>query len=316
MPTAISRPRFGGTAVSLERDAVGGTLYLCSPQPLTDYPEKLTERLHLWAEQAPARTFLAERTADGDWRRLSYAQALAQVRALAQALLERKLSPERPLLVLSDNGIDHALLGLAAQYIGVPYAPISSAYSLVSSDYAKLRHVIELLSPGLVYAADGVRFGAAIEATLSDDIEVVVSANAPTDRRATLLADLAATDPTPAVDAAHRSVGADTTAKFLFTSGSTAMPKAVINTQRMLCSNQQSLRTVFAFLAEEPPVLLDWLPWNHTFGGNHNFNMVLFNGGSLYIDDGRPTPGRRHAQHRAQPARDRADPVLQRAKGL
>jgi feruloyl-CoA synthase len=279
---------FGDDAVQV-REANGAS-YMTAAAPLGDYAVRSVDRLRHWAQQAPERTFIARRDAGGAWRHISYAQALHSVRAIGEALLARELGVGRPVVILSGNDLEHALLGLACQYVGIPYAPISPAYSLVSKDYAKLRHIVELLNPGLVFAADGIEFGRAVAATCGPDVEFVVTGGMPAEREATSFAALERTEPTAAVDAAMAATGPDTIAKFLFTSGSTKLPKAVVNTQRMLCSNMQMLQKVWPFLLEEPPVLLDWLPWNHTFGGNKDFNMVLFNGGTLYIDDGKPTP--------------------------
>ena len=286
----LRKVKLGPADVLLERNA-DGTIHLRSPHQLGAYPQKLTQRLEHWAKAAPDRVFLAQRTADGSWRRLTYAQALQQVRGIAQSLLQRRLSAERPIAILSGNDIEHALLGLAAMMIGVPYAPISVPYSLMSSDFGKLKSIVEILAPGLVFAADGKLFARAIEAAVPRDAEIVVTANPQPERPATLFADLLATEPSGAVDQAHAKVGPDTVAKILFTSGSTGYPKGVINTQRMLCSNQAQIRAGLAFVGDEPPVIVDWLPWNHTFGSNHNFNLVLDNGGSLYIDEGKPLPG-------------------------
>ncbi|PWC35183.1 feruloyl-CoA synthase [Azospirillum sp. TSO22-1] len=279
--------RLGGMGVAVERQP-DGTMLVRSESALEDYPDKLTLCLERWAREAPDRVFLAQRAPGGGWREVTYAEALARVRGIAQALIDRGLTRERGVAILSGNDIEHALLGLGAQYAGVPYAPVSTAYSLVSTDFGKLRHVLGLATPGLVFAADGARYAAALRAAVPAGVEMVVTHGASEGIAATNFAELLATVPTPAADAAHAAVGPDTVAKLLFTSGSTGMPKGVINTQRMLCSNQQMLRQVFAFLAEEPPVLVDWLPWNHTFGGNHNFNMALYNGGTFYIDEGKP----------------------------
>jgi len=221
----------GTNDVQLERRADGAIL-LRSPHLLGAYPARLTERLAHWAREAPARDFLAQRDAAGSWRRLSYARTYARVRAIGQALLERGLSAERPLAILSDNDIEHALLALACMHVGIPYVPVSSAYSLVSKDFAKLKQVLALLTPGLVYAADGARFAQAIAAAVPAGTEVLTGSE---------FNSLEKEKISSRVDQAHAAVGPDTIAKFLLTSGSTGQPKAVINTQRMLCSNQQML---------------------------------------------------------------------------
>ncbi len=282
--------KLGPAEVVVERRS-DGAIVLRSPHPLPGHPQKLTARLVHWANAAPERVFLAQRDGAGGWRTLTYAQTLAAVRAIAAALLQRELSAERPIAILSGNDIEHALIGLAAMHVGIPYAPISVPYSLLSADFGKLKAIMALLSPGLVFAASGVTFACAIAAAVPADTEVVVAANPATERRATSFADLTAAAPTPAVDAAHAQVGPHTIAKILFTSGSTGEPKGVVNTQLMLCANQAMIAAGFAFLRDEPPVVVDWLPWNHTFGSNHNFGLVLDNGGSLYIDEGRPLPG-------------------------
>ncbi len=290
-PPPPPRPvRLAAAEVVVERRSDGAIL-MRSPHPLPPYPQNLTQRLVHWAELAPDRVFLAQRDGVGEWRTLTYAQALAAVRAIAAALLARNLSAERPIAILSGNDIEHAVLGLAAMHVGIPYAPISVPYSLLSQDFGKLKTIIDVLTPGLVFAADGKAFSRAIAAAVPPGVELVATANLPADRRATFFAELSKAQPTPAVDAAHARVGAETIAKILFTSGSTGQPKGVINTQLMLCANQAMIRAGFAFLADEPPAVVDWLPWNHTFGGNHNFGLVLDNGGSLYIDEGKPLPG-------------------------
>ncbi len=288
-PAPIRRIALGRGRVIMERDAQG-TQRMKNSLALGKYPVKLTERLVEYAHQAPDRTLFAKRDGTGSWRTLSYAQALDAARRIGQALLDRGLDAERPLLILSENDLEHAMLALAALHVGVPFAPVSPAYSLISQDFGKLRYIVELMTPGLVFVADGQRYERALRAALPASTELVVTDAPPQDRAATPFAALVATDATARVDAAYAAVNPDTLAKFLFTSGSTGMPKAVIHTQRMLCSNLQQIIDCLPFMAEEPPVLVDWLPWNHTFGGSHNFGLTLYNGGTLYIDDGKPVP--------------------------
>ena len=280
---------FGPVEVVAERRADGAVL-LRSPHALEAWPDRITERLDHWAATAPDRVFLAERAGEG-WRTVTYAEARALARRLASALIARGLSAERPLAVLSGNDVEQALLQLGALYAGVPYAPISPAYSLMSTDHAKLRQVLALLTPGLVYATDGAPFGKAIAAAVPPGVELAVKRNAPAGRATTSFDALAGHEDAQAVDAAHAKVGPDTIAKFLFTSGSTGSPKAVINTQRMWCANQAMVRTMLAFAREVAPVLVNWAPWHHTAAGNHDFGLALVNGGSYYIDEGKPLPG-------------------------
>jgi len=280
---------FAPAAVHIERRA-GGEMILRSPQALAPYARCLGEHLERWARERPGAVLLAER-AGSEWRQITYAQALAAARSIGTALLERDLSAERPVLVLSDNSVDHGLLMLGAMHAGVPIAPVSPAYSLMSRDFATIRAIVKLLQPGLVYAGDGAKFAAVLDAVDFGGAELVLGESIPAGRKARAFQDLLATPAGPEIDAAFARINPDTIAKFLFTSGSTGEPKGVINTQRMLCSNQQAIQQLWPFLAQTPPVIVDWLPWNHTFGANHNFNMVLANGGSLYVDEGKPVPG-------------------------
>ncbi|HLK50442.1 MAG TPA: feruloyl-CoA synthase [Bryobacteraceae bacterium] len=284
----IREVRLGPSEVELDRRP-DGAIYVRSRYPLGPYAERMTDRLDHWAAVAPDRTFLAARGPDKNWLRLTYGEAREKARRIGQALVNRGLSVEHPVVVLSANDLEHALLQFGALYAGVPYAPVSPAYSLVSADFAKLRHIIGVLTPGLVFASNGARFQKAIQAVLPAGTEVVVTGD-PT-AGATLFSDLAATPAGASLDAAHARVNADTVAKILFTSGSTGWPKGVINTHRMWSSNQAMACAYFAFLEEEPPVIVDWLPWNHTFAGNADMGMILYNGGTLYIDHGKPAPG-------------------------
>ena len=287
--------RFGVKRVKL-RDGAAGTHYLAAEQPLQPYPDRITDRFRLWAETRPQTTWVARRrpaAADGTpgaWEEVSYADGWRKACALAQAIIDRGLSADRPVVILSENSIEHALMALGCMLAGVPFVPTSPAYSLISTDYDKLRHVLRTVTPGMVFASDALRYGKAIAATQAPDVEVVLVNGAVGGVPSTAFADLLATVPTPAVEAAMAATGPDTIAKFLFTSGSTKLPKAVINTQRMWCANQQQMTQSMPVITEQPLVLVDWLPWNHTFGGNHNFGMVIYNGGTLYIDDGKPTP--------------------------
>lgn len=303
---ALAPPRIVAT------DAPDGSLILRSEMELEPYEASLGLLLRHWAREAPDRVFLAERPARGsggssrpqgdnshpnepagrgsgpedEWTELTWGEAGRKANSVAQALLDRGLGPQRPLMILSGNSIDHALLTLGAFLAGVPVVPVSPAYSLMSHDFGKVKHVAALVKPGLVYAASAGPFGGVLAAVDFGGAELVLSDG----NGATHFSELLATRPTMAVEDALESVGPDSVAKILFTSGSTAMPKGVINTHGMLAANQQSLAQIWPFTKDTPPVLVDWLPWNHTFGGNHNFNLILKRGGTLYIDAGRPAP--------------------------
>jgi len=289
--------RFGVTRVTL-KDGVPGTHYLKADQDLQAFPERLTDRFQHWAQKKPGQTLFARRVklADGslgDWRHITYAEAWNTARNIAQGLINRGLNAERPVVILSENSLEHALLALGCIVAGVPFVPTSPPYSLISQDYDKLKHVLRTVTPGMVFASDA-RYAKAIAATVSSNMEIVMNEGGVEGKQVTTFEALCSTPATAQVDAAIAATGPDTIAKFLFTSGSTKLPKAVINTQRLWCANQQQMAQSMPILAEEPLVLVDWLPWNHTFGGNHNFGMVVFHGGTMYIDDGKPTPALMH----------------------
>ena len=267
----------------------GDTWHVDAVTPLGAVPVRFTDCLVRGAQVHPERTLVAARGPDGAWIHVSYAAMLARVRQVGQALRERGLSADRPLVILSGNDLEHFQLALGAMYAGIPYAPVSPAYSLVATDYDKLRDLIVQLTPGAIYACSGTTFGRALAAVMPANTELILREGAVAGMPATPFAALLDTVPTD-VDAANGRVGPDTIAKFLFTSGSTRKPKAVVTTHGMLASNQQMLLQTFPFFGEAPPVLVDWLPWNHTFGGSHNVGIVLYNGGTLYLDDGKPTP--------------------------
>jgi feruloyl-CoA synthase len=278
LPLDLATPRIR------RRDLAGGGFILASEEPLGTHADHLGQLLQLQAERQPQSVFLAEKLPAGGWRKVSYGDAWDAARSIAQALLDRGLDQSTPIVILSGNSIDHALLMLGGFVAGVPVTPVSVAYSLMSGDFAKVHHIVRLVKPRLIFAQSHESLGGGpfekVLATLPKEIEAITD-----------LAILRGAEPTTAVDARFAAIRPDWVAKYLFTSGSTGLPKGVINTHRMLCSNQQAIAQIWPFLQKTPPVLLDWLPWNHTFGGNHNFNMVLRQGGTLYIDDGKPAPG-------------------------
>jgi feruloyl-CoA synthase len=269
----------------------GGGRILRSGIPLEPYEDNIGQMLYRWAVECPDRVVFAERAGGDAWREMTYREAAATAERIGQALLDRGLGPDRPVMILSGNSVDHALLALGCLLVGVPFAPVSEPYSTMSRDFGKLRLITELLQPGMVFCERGAPFANALTSLPGEPVEVVCSSAPPDGVDVTAFPDLAATTPTSAMSAAADAVGADTVAKVLFTSGSTGTPKGVPTTHRMLCANQQQLAQVWPFTAETPPVLVDWLPWSHTFGGSNNFNLVLKRGGTLYIDPGRPVPG-------------------------
>jgi feruloyl-CoA synthase len=283
----IPAPRLFASPSTSLRSRPDGSIVLWSETALAPYPASVAAMFRAAAAAVPERV-LAARRDEGGWRTVSYAQARAAADAIGQGLLDRKLG-ERPLMILSGNSIEHLLLTLGAHTVGVPVAPVSVAYSLQSRDHARLRAIVEFADPGLVYADDGDAYAAALQAV--GGREVATTSGTAGGRAVTPLIELTSRHPTGEVERRYAEQTPDTVVKVLFTSGSTGNPKGVLTTNRMLCANQQMMRQVWPFLAEDPPVLLDWLPWSHTFGGSHNLNMVLANAGSLWIDDGRPAPG-------------------------
>ncbi|MTJ03099.1 MAG: feruloyl-CoA synthase [Sediminimonas qiaohouensis] len=271
----------------LRRD--DGTIIMRQKGELDDYLPTLADYLDNWANAVPERTWMARRHDGGEWQRITYAEARDKARAIGAALLELGLGPDRPLLILSENSLEHALLGAACFYVGVPYAPVSPAYSLVSQDHAKLKGVAEILAPGAIYADDGAAFDLACDA-IADEGRVVINQRNVVDG-AVSFDSLLEADPAPA-DLARAAVSSETVVKYLFTSGSTGSPKAVINTNGMICAMQASVRDCYRFLTVQPPVIVNWAPWNHTAAGNKVSYLVLTNGGTYYIDDGRPVPGK------------------------
>lgn len=267
----------------VREDRADGSILLRSAEPLSEVVDSTGDWLHRWAEDAPDRTFIAERHGAG-WREENYAETLEKVRAIAASLLGRGMGPDTPILIMSGNGVDHGLLALAAQYVGIPTVPVAEQYSLIHGAHGRLRHAIELVRPRMAYVVDAKQYGEALAMDALDGIEVIATRP---DARTTPFADLLKGDSSD-VDAARARVGPDSVVKLLMTSGSTSSPKAVMTTQRMMCANQVQLADAMPFLRTRAPRIVDWLPWNHVFGGSHNFNMMLANGGSLYIDDGKP----------------------------
>jgi feruloyl-CoA synthase len=266
-----------------------GGFVLESPEPLAPYERCIGEWLERWSRKTPEALAFAEPSSSG-WRRLTWRALREQVGRIAQGLLDRRLAEGKPIVVLSDNALDHLVLMLAGMHIGRAVCTVSSAYCrLAGADFSRIHGILRTLDPALVYASDASIYGAALQG-LPLDALVVFSRGAAEHPGAIGFEQLAATE-TPAVMEAYAAITPDTHAKYLLTSGSTGTPKVVINTHRMLCANQQMMAQTYRFLDREKPVLLDWLPWSHTFGGNHNLNLVLRHGGTLCIDDGRPVSG-------------------------
>ena len=281
---------FANARLEVERRA-SGEMILRSPHQLEPYPNQLGFYLRRWAKEKPGALFLAERASNGSWRKVSYSEMLGVVEALGQAFIDRRMTVERPLMVLSENSIDLAMMTLASMYVGVPVVPVSPAYSLMSQDFGKLKKIVELTRPRMIYAREGELYAKAIKSLRIEDEEIVVSEGTIPGLAARDFGALLQVRTTDAVARAFDHVRPDDVAKILFTSGSTSEPKGVVITHRMLSVNQQSIAQCWPFLEQRPPVILDWLPWSHAFGANHNFNIVLRHGGTLHIDGGRPAPG-------------------------
>ncbi|MCP9755457.1 feruloyl-CoA synthase [Lacihabitans sp. CCS-44] len=266
-----------------------GSILLKLDQELGDFPEKITEKLIYWAEKTPDKIFIARRRSltENDWEKLTYAETLQKVNAIGQYLLNLNFSKDETIVILSENSIEHALLALAALHVGITYTPISPPYALVSNDFGKLKHCLGLMTPKLVFAQNAKHYAKALELTkeLFPEVQILTAENS----SETDFSETINTNITAEVEKAFEKVNGDTVAKVLFTSGSTGLPKGVINTHKMWCANLQQITQVFSFMQNEPPVFIDWLPWNHTFGGNHNFGLTLYNGGTLYLDEGKPT---------------------------
>ena len=271
----------------VREDRADGSILLRSAMPLGPMARSTGAWLRKWADHATDRVFLAERSGDG-WRSETYGSAFGKVRALASAFLDRGLTAETPVAILSGNGVDHGVVSLAAQYVGVPVVPFAEQYSLIREAHGRLDEAIRLTLPKVTFVSDAERFASALDLDALAGVEIIAAR--PGTSNATPLDSLLKSGST-GVDEAHAKVGPDSVAKILMTSGSTSAPKGVLTTHRMLCANQAQLAHSLPFLGAHPPRIVDWLPWNHTFGGSHNFNMILANGGSLYIDDGKPLKG-------------------------
>ena len=265
-----------------------GSVLMRQKEELQSYLPLLADYLDKWAAEAPERTWIARRIEDEQWQPITYAEAHNNARSIGSALLALGLGPDKPLLILSENSLEHALLGIACAYVGVPYAPVSPAYSLRSKGAEKVHAIAQTLQPGAIFADDGDKFADALAVVDTSGQHVINARNAVAG--ALSFDDLLTTTPSEIADKVRANLTPDTVVKYLFTSGSTGSPKAVINTNRMICSMQAMVRDCFRFLEDQPPVVLDWMPWNHTAAGNKVFYMVLTNGGTYYIDDGRPTP--------------------------
>ena len=268
-----------------------GTILLRSPITLGETQHNIASYLRLWSQVAPQRPMFAERDRDGTWRRVTYGEVRRVADRVGQALLDRGLGLDRPIMILSSNSINQAILVLGALTVGVPIVPVSVAYALASSDYEILRHTEALVSPGLIFVQNGRGFELALKSLDLRGCEVVFDIDRPLSLEATSFDVMCSALPSADVDQAYAAVNQETVAKVMFTSGSTGMPKGVMQTHGMLCANQRMMELIQPLDPNDPPVLLDWLPWSHTFAGNSIFNSCIQRGGLLHIDTGRPLPG-------------------------
>lgn len=299
--TTAATPKYREFQYGVTRAVVtraGEITYLRAENDLEPYGVRLTDRLTHWAQHRPERTWMARRDpVTQEWVHVSYAEAWDKAQRIGQALLDMGLGPDKPVAILSENSLEHALIAVGAMTVGVPFCSVSTAYSLLSQDFDKLKHIFATITPGLIYASDWAKYEKAINVVATADIiiatnNIAVQANntPATDKKHITFSDLITTEITHRVAQSTAATGHDTVVKYLFTSGSTKLPKGVINTQKMICANVQQISQSIPAMAEDPLVLVDWTPWNHTFGGNHDFNLILHHGGTMYIDDGKPVP--------------------------
>jgi feruloyl-CoA synthase len=290
MNTPVTRLRWTESPFLTDvENRADGSLILRPRAALGPYPLRMMDSLEHWAATSPDRVLVARRGRGDEWVTMTYGQILERVQRIAAGLVTRELSADRPIVILSGNGLEHLMLALSARWAGIPYCAVSPAYSHASSNLQRLRYVFDLLTPGMVAAFPTEGFKRALAEAVPTNMEIVGDCSEVAGRQVTRLSALE-TRPGAALQSAHAGTGPNSIVKFSLTSGTTGHPKAVVTTEKMLCSNARMLHEAMPFLADEPPVILDWLPWNHTFGGSHNIGLVLMYGGSLYIDDGKPTP--------------------------